>query len=70
MAGLSSRFLEAGHEIGNAECPVCWSDGVDGMCVTCGEGLVHAEFEDEDLDNVYLVYCCDQCGDPSKPMAL
>lgn len=46
------------HEIGNKECPVCWR-GFPQLC-KCG-GLIHAEFEDEDWDNIYLTKSCDKC---------
>lgn len=52
------------HEIGNAECPDCWS-GFPVSC-ECG-GLVHAEFGDEDADSNYWLHRkCDKCDDDYK----
>lgn len=51
------------HEDGNKECKECWPD-YPKKCGECGEGLMHAEFGDENSDGDYwLATKCDKCGE-------
>jgi len=55
--------MEEDHKIGDKNCTEGWCGGTKGypkLC-KCG-GLIHAEFSDEDYDNVYLEKWCDKCG--------
>ena len=49
------------HEVGDANCTSGWCGGwgYPRPC-RCG-GLIHADFLDEDCDNVLLSYKCDAC---------
>jgi hypothetical protein len=50
------------HEIGNDDCGPCWM-GYPQPCDKC-DGLVHADWGDEDPDDNYWLYTkCDRCGD-------
>lgn len=59
------------HTVGDAECTVGWCGGISGYPENCEftegcNGLVHAEFGDENGDGDYwLYYKCDQCGETS-----
>lgn len=55
------------HGVGNTSCQKGWCGcwGYPKPCA-CG-GLVHAEYEDEDYDNVYLNYKCDRCNSTANP---
>ena len=52
----------------NGECDQCWgSVDYPVKCDECKDGYVHAEFEEESYDNVYLSYQCDTCDNDSNP---
>ena len=55
------------HDVGNENCKSGWCGGWDfpKRC-KCG-GLIHADFCDEDYDNVYLNYKCDSCLSTDSP---
>jgi hypothetical protein len=54
------------HEVGNTECREGWcGNGFPRPCPdpAC-DGLVHADFGDEDMDcNYWLYKKCDKCGE-------
>lgn len=59
------------HEVGDKDCHEGWCGGAYGYPRSCGrsgcDGLVHAEFGDEDSDcNFWLYTKCDKCGEPER----
>ena len=55
------------HSVGEESCKTGWCGGwgYPKPC-KCG-GLIHAEFDDESDDNVYLLYKCDRCDSTAGP---
>lgn len=47
------------HEKGNTDCPSCDPKPCDEEGCT---GLIHSEYVDEDWDNIYYQYKCDECS--------
>lgn len=60
MSLMELGDLRDPHQVGNPECPECWS-GFPKPC-DCG-GLVHASFQEESWDGYSLYERCDKCGE-------